>query len=190
MPDIFLDISLSLDGMSAGSSVSASLPMGLEGERLHAWLFAQASVEDQAAAAAPLKEAGAVVMGRRTFDAGIGLWGDDGAFGMPCFVVTHRAHDPVLRTSTRFDFVTGGIGPALDAARAAAGDRKVWLLGGAGLARQYLAAGLVDEVRVHLVPIVLGQGVSLFAGLAPAAFDPLPPVHAPSVTHLRWRARR
>lgn len=191
MGKVFIEVSLSLDGIIAGPGVSRDQPMGREGRRLYHWLFEPSGPADSAAGAAMFETTGAVLIGRRTLDAALDSWGEDGAFGLPCFVVTHRGHDPVERTRTRFEFVTGGIGVALERARAAAGERDVCIMGGAELARQYLAAGLVDELRVHLAPVVLGAGQRFFEGFEQLVrLEPLPAVETPHATHLRWKVLR
>lgn len=191
MAQVFVEVSLSLDGIIAGPGVSVLNPMGTEGRRLHHWLFEPSGPDDRDAGGWMFLNTGAMLIGRRTFDAAIDSWGEDGAFGLPSIVVTNRAHEPVTRTRTRFDFVTGGIGPALEAARAAAAGRDVCIMGGANLARQYLAAGLVDELRIHLAPVILGKGEHFFDGLDRLIrLEPLPVLPTPHATHLRWRVSR
>ena len=185
---VFVDVSLSLDGMIAGPGVSRAQPMGRSGERLHAWLDGDDT--DRAAAAATFAGTGAFIVGRRTFDAALDAWGEDGAFGMPVFVVTNRPQSPVLRGETRFTFANG-IGPALAGARAAAGDANVCVIGGAEIARQMLEAGLADELRIHLVPVVLGVGTPFFAGYTrPLEFRPATAVSTVNATHMTWRTGR
>jgi dihydrofolate reductase len=121
--------------------------------------------EDLRAAERVFANVGAVVLGRRMFDVGIGLWGEDGAFGRPTFVVTHRPTADLVKGPTTFTFVTDGGQGAITQARAAAGgDRDVLISGGADIVQQCLVAGLVDEVRLHLVPVLLGSGTALFDG--------------------------
>jgi dihydrofolate reductase len=163
---VILDVSPSLDGFLAGVDVSVDAPFGSAGHRLHRWLGFDGGVpdaRDEAAAAAMLAGAGAVVIGRRMFDVGIAHWGDDGAWRMPCFVVTHRPRPALVRGATVFTFVTEGVHEAVRQARAAAGDEDVVVAGGAGIAQQCLAADLVDELRLHVVPVLLGRGTRLFA---------------------------
>lgn len=191
MSIVFIEVSLSVDGIFAGPNVSSANPMGDEGRRLYHWLFEPSGPEDKDAAAMMFEGTGAVLIGRRTFDVAIDSWGEDGAFGLPSFVVTTRPREPVERTRTRFEFVTGGIGAALDAAREAAGGRNICIMGGGGIARQFLDAGLVDELRIHLSPVILGQGERFFEGLDRLiALDPLPPIATRHATHLRWTVRR
>jgi dihydrofolate reductase len=131
--------------------------------------------------------AGAVVIGRRTFDVGLSNWGDV-PFPAPCFVLTHRSRDDLAAASGTFRFVTEGLGSALRQARAAAGDRDVVVMGG-DAGRQCLAAGLIDELHIHLVPVLLGCGVSLFEdpGTDPIGWAAPEVTTSPRVTHLRYR---
>jgi len=165
--------SVSLDGFSAGPDTSREHPMGIGGERLHRWLFpaddASRDVpaggvtptgQDAAVAAEQFARTGAVIVGRLTYDIGVDLWGDV-PFPVPTFVITHRPHEPRPMRSDVFTFVTDGIGSALDQARAAAGDRDVLVMGGATVQQQYLAAGLVDELQLNLVPVLLHHGERL-----------------------------
>ena len=131
---------------------------------------------------------GAVLMGRRTLDVGITHWGDDGTFGMPCFVVTNRPHETIVKGDTTFTFVTDGLESAVAQARAAADDKAVNVMG-ANITRQLLIGGLIDTIEINLVPIILGGGASLFGDLPMNALrleqlDARPSV---SVNHLRYR---
>ena len=172
MPQVVLDISPSLDGYVAGHGIIApETPFGAVGHRLHRWIGFDGGVPDgvdDAAARRMFADAGAVVLGRRMFDVGIDHWGEDGAFGMPCFVVTHRGREPLQRGGTRFEFVGAGVAEAVALAREAAGGREVIVAGGADIARQCLQAGLVNELRLHVVPVLLGRGVRLFDAPLPA----------------------
>ena len=172
MSRVVLDISPSLDGYVAGHGrIAPETPFGEAGHRLHRWIgFEDGTPDavDDAAARRMFADAGAVVLGRRMFDVGIDHWGEDGAFGLPCFVVTNRAREPLRRGPTRFEFVGAHVAEAIALARAAAGGREVIVVGGADIARQCLQAGLVDELRLHVVPVLLGRGVRLFEAPLPA----------------------
>jgi dihydrofolate reductase len=110
----------------------------------------------------------AVVIGRRMFDVGFEPWGDPPPFRMPVFVVTHKARESLpMQGGTTYTFVTEGIEAALDLARAAAGEKNLGIWGGANIMRQYLSAGLLDEMQIHLVSVLLGGGIRLFEGLDP-----------------------
>ncbi len=185
---------MSLDGYIAGPDVSVDRPMGKGGEKLHAWLFAEPRDPLDASVASEMfspESVGAVLMGRRTLDVGLGQWGDDGTFGMPCFVVTHRHREPIVKSVTTFTFVTDGLDAAVSAACAAAGTKHVQVMG-ADVTRQLLIAGRVDELEINLVPITLGGGQTLFGDL-PAAAVCLEQVNvrpSATVTHLRYRVGR
>jgi dihydrofolate reductase len=180
-----LRISTSLDGFVAGPDQSMQAPLGVGGERLHGWLVALdvwrrahgrtggAVNESTAVLEAELANIGATIMGRNMFGGGPGpwsevnpwngWWGANPPFHHPVFVLTHHAREPlVMQGDTRFTFVTDGIESALEQARRAAGDKDVALAGGARTAQQYLNAGLVDEVQLHVVPTLLGGGERLF----------------------------
>lgn len=191
---VFVELTLSLDGYVAAPGVSVEQPLGEGGECLHAWLLGGDGVstaDDRRVAAEMFEHTGAFVLGRRTFDVGEGPWGEDGAFGRPCFVLTHRARAPLQRGPTTFAFVTGGFDDALARARAAAGDRHVCVMGGADVARQALASGAVDELRVHLAPLLLGAGTRLFDRAATAVRLRRTHVAAtPAATHLRYAVER
>src|SRR5207302_5524546 len=145
-----------------------------------------------------LENLGATVMGRNMFggrgpwedDPWDGWWGDDPPFHTPVFIVTHHGREPVTKEGgTTFHFVTDGIESALEQARAAAGGKDVMLWGGANVARQYLAAGLLDELELHIVPVLLGDGARLFDNLGDAKvqLEQVRAVEAPGVTHLKYR---
>ena len=118
--------------------------------------------------------------------------GDDGAFGMPCFVLTHRSKAKLVKGPTSFTFFTEGIGKCLERARAAAGGKDVCIMGGASAAQQYLSAGLVEELRIHLAPCLLGQGTRLFDGIGtePVRLEPTRVMESPFATHLNFRVVR
>ena len=150
-----------------------------------------------------LNATGAILMGRRMFSGGEGpwagdpnadgWWGDDPPFRVPVFVLTHHPRETVTKQGgTSFTFVNDGIEAALEQARAAAGDKDVAVSGGAHVARQYLEAGLLDELQIHLVPQLLGGGVRLFDHLSAerVELESTRVIHAPAVTHLRYRVVR
>jgi dihydrofolate reductase len=133
---------------------------------------------------------GAYVMGRRMFDAGEVPWGETPPFRAPVFVVTHRARPPLVRKGgTTFNFVTDGVGSAIAQARAAADGRNVAVAGGGDLLRQVLAAGLLDELELHISPVLLGAGMRLFGALDHDAIELTPTrvIDTPDVTHVRYR---
>ena len=142
---------------------------------------------------------GAHVMGRNMFGPGrgawdetwTGWWGPEPPYHAPVFVLTHHQRAPLeMQGGTTFTFVTDGIESALERARVAAGDKDVEIAGGAATVRQYLAAGLLDELVLHLVPVVLGAGERLLDGVAGVSLEPTEVIASPAVTHLRYRVRR
>src|SRR5436190_22011749 len=179
MGKLMLDISMSVDGFVAGSDQTLDEPLGEGGEQLHEWAFALKAWREphgleggETGPASKLIEdslasTGAVVMGRRMFSGGEGpweddpnadaWWGDDPPFRVPVFVVTHHPRKPVKKQGgTTFTFVTEGVEAAVERARAAAGSANIQIAGGASVGQQALRAGLVDELQMHLVPVLLG----------------------------------
>lgn len=189
MSKIVLDVSMSLDGFTAGPNVRDAEPMGDGGERLHAWMGAEGPDGEIDAAVGRDVDAsvGATIIGRRTFDLGLGPWGGTPWPGVPSFVVTHRTR-PELRGDNGGTFAFGGLLDAVRGAKEAAGHKDVLVLG-ADVARQLLRADLLDEVRLHLVPLLLGDGTPLFAGERAELITEGKPV-AGTVTHLRFRVVR
>ena len=184
-------MSMSLDGFVAGPDVRREHPMGVGGERLHQWLFARPGDPRDADVAAEMFDpanTGAVIMGRRTFEVGVGLWGDDGTFHLPCFVVTHRAADMLVKAPTSFTFVTGGIRVALEHAQTVAGARAVNVMG-ATTTQQFLSAGLLDEFQINLIPVLLGAGTRLFEQInaAPLELERTRLIDSSAATHLTYR---
>ena len=187
------EISMSLDGYIAGRDVRVGNGMGDDGDRLHDWRFDARTPTDEAIVADLYATTGAVVIGKRMFDVGFEPWGDPPPFGMPVFIVTHHHRDAMpMQGGTTYTFVADGIDAALEQARAAAGSKDVGIWGGASTIRQYLQAGLLDELQLHLVPILLGGGTRLFDGLDPAGIDlrRTSSVETPGATHLRFEVVR
>jgi len=207
-------ISMSLDGFVAGPDQSVNEPLGVGGEGLHEWVLPLAAWrtahgkeggevnESSRVVEEEVANIGATIMGRNMFgghpggwDAGNpwnGWWGKNPPFHHPVFVLTHHAREPLaLEGGTTFTFVTDGIESALEQARRAAGGRDVALSGGAQAAQQYLAAGLVDEMELHLVPTLLGGGERLFEGVGTDlhGLELVRAVAAPGVTHLKFARR-
>jgi dihydrofolate reductase len=159
-----VELTVSLDGYATGAGVDVDHPFGHSGQQLHAWHESSDPV-DAAAAAAMMRGTGAFILGRTTFDVGIGTWGRDGAFGTHCFVLTSRPHEPVHRGPTTFTFITDGIDAALALARGHAQDQTVVVMGGPSTAQQALRTGTIDELRLHIRPILLGAGTRLLDDL-------------------------
>jgi len=213
MAELRFNISMSLDGFVAGPNQSVETPLGEGGEALHDWVLGLAAwrkphgLEGGEVNASTevmersIENIGAIVMGRNMFggegawgdDPWDGWWGDDPPFHAPVFIVTHHPREPVTKAGgTSYTFVTDGIESALEQARSAAAGKDVGLSGGANIAQQYLSAGLIDEMEIHLVPIFLGGGARLFDNLAGAAIglECTGVVDAPGVTHLTYRVRK
>lgn len=188
MATVICDMSMSLDGYVTGPKDSRDNPFGDGAGGLHDWMFDAATETDRARLQDMLDGVGAVVMGRRSFDKneGAGGWGASGPVGdIPCFVVTHRAPGPGYPSV--FTFVTDGVDSAIGQAAAVAGDKVVGLHG-ATVMQQALPLGLVDEIRVHVVPVLLGGGTPLFAALDSAiTLQPTEVAQSPAATHLSFR---
>lgn len=210
MSKLRFEISISLDGYVAGPNQSEEHPLGEGGEQLHEWVIKLAAWREphgreggEVNASTPLVEesqsgVGAVVMGRNMFGGGPGPWGDDPwqgwwgeepPFKVPVFVLTHHEREPLTLGTTTFTFVTDGIESALEQAKEAAGGQDVTISGGAEVARQYLSAGLVDQMQLNVAPVLLGEGARLFEDGAGAgsSLEPVLVVETPDVTHLRYR---
>jgi dihydrofolate reductase len=208
-------ISISLDGFVAGPNQSAENPLGEGGERLHDWSVSLAAWreahdkeggevnESTRVMEETTENIGAGLMGRNMFgppgggnwgdEEWKGWWGDDPPYHYDVFILTHHPRDPVeMEGGTTYHFVTEGIESALERARDAAGDKDVMLWGGAQVIQQYLAAGLLDEVELHVVPLLLGGGARLFdnVGDADVRLEQVRAVAAPGVAHLKYRVVR
>jgi dihydrofolate reductase len=201
MGKVIADMSMSLDGFSTGPNDGPGNPLGEGGDRLHEWMAGLGDWGERHDLTGPHAEVfrasrahvGAAVMGRRVFDNGVQPWGDDPPFHVPVFVVTHQAREPLVKQGgTTYTFVTDGIERALVQAQAAAGDKDVLLGGGAAIVRQFLKAGLLDELQLHLVPVLLGGGIRLFDRMGPEhiELDRVRVLDAPGVTHLRFRVMK
>ena len=214
MPKLILDITMSLDGYVAGPDPTLKEPLGRGGEELHEWALATTTWQeshgrpaegdanaDDEVIAEHVGRVGATIMGRRMFSNGEGpweddpkadgWWGDEPPFRHAVFVLTHHEREPLVKEGgTTFTFVTDGIESALDQARAAAGDKDVAIAGGADVAQQYLRAGLLDELQVHVAPRLLGGGTRLFEGVT-APIELARQLESPAgVSHLRYRVGR
>jgi dihydrofolate reductase len=199
MSRVTCDVSISVDGYSAGPNQTADRPFGDgDGETLHRWMFEQR--EQNAAEVEAILAAKAYVMGRNMFGpirgewdlSWRGWWGEDPPYHAPVFVLTHHPREALeMQGGTTFYFVTDGIKAALARAGVAAGDGDISIAGGANTVNQYLAAGAIDELRLHVAPLTLGQGERIFEGLGPLTLEPIaPPTGTALVTHLRYRVVR
>jgi dihydrofolate reductase len=199
MSIVTANLAMSLDGYTAGPEQSAEHPFGTGADALTAWMFEtdQPGREaDQKLLASLHADTGAHVMGRNMFSPGrgewdldwTGWWGPEPPYHAPVFVLTHHERAPLpMRGGTTFTFVTDGIGSALQQAREAARGKPVEIAGGAATVRQYLAAGLLDELVLHVVPVVMGAGERLLDGLDGLVMEPVGVIASPTVTHLRYR---
>lgn len=191
MGKVVLELSMSLDGFIAGPKDDNKPDRELEGlDILHDWRFGvQSPTEAEAYEVEKFKPMGAGIVGRRMLDLGIGPWGENPTFHMPIFVLSHETHKPITRQGgTIYYFVTAGIESALKQAEEAAGGKDIMVLGGADVAQQYLKAGLLDEIYLHLVPVLLGQGIRLFEniGAEHIELEQMSVTEAPGVTHFRF----
>jgi len=211
MTKVRSNIAISLDGYAAGPNQTEEQGLGEGGEQLHEWAF-QLRVfneihgreggeinESDAVLRETFTNVGARVMGRNMFGGGPGpwdeddlwngWWGDEPPFSTPVYVLTHHEREPLeFENGTVFHFVTDGIESALEQAHAAAGEEDIHLPGGAETINEYLVAGEVDELLLHVVPVLLGDGARLFEGVGPdVALEQLQAVEAPGVTHVKYR---
>jgi len=202
---VFVDVGVSLDGFMAGPNGRPGNPLGDGGLRIHEWVFSLASFRehlgldggevnaDDAIVKGVFARTGANVMGRRMFDEGEVGWPERAPFRVPVFVLTHHAREPWVRPGgTTFTFMGGSIEDAVQRARQAAGSRDVRISGGAHVIQEALRAGLVDEVTLHVAPVLLGNGLRLFDGLGAAdlKLQPGPATASSAVTHLTYRVVR
>ena len=208
-----ITITMSLDGYVAGPNQSVKEPLGVGGEALHDWAVKLAAFNElqgkeggevnanSAIFQEMFENVGAVIMGRNMFGGGPGpwtpdwkgWWGENPPYHMPVFVLTHHARDPLpMQGGTTFHFVTDGIQSALNQAKRAAADKDVLVMGGAKTIQQFLAAGLIDEVNISMVPLLLGGGERLLDNLGdpPPRFEQTRVVQGPGVVHLRYRVAR
>jgi dihydrofolate reductase len=213
MTKLRMYITMSLDGYVAGPNQSVANPLGEGGEKLHEWAFATRTMRemhaiddgtsdaDDAMLAEDFENIGATIMGRHMFGGGDGPWGDNpwrGWWGenppyhTAVFVLTRHARSPLeMEGGTTFHFVTEGIHVALERARKAAGGKDVGVAGGANVVQQYMRAGLIDEMQIHIVPLLLGDGARLFDNMngRQPAYDCVRVVNSPSVSHYKYQLR-
>ena len=210
MSKVRAHISISADGYAAGPNQSEENPLGEGGMQLHDWVIAlrawrephgREGGEVNASSAVVEEEkanVGVHIMGRAMFgppgggawpdDPWNGWWGENPPFHTPVFVVTHHEREPLTLSDTTFTFVTDGVEAALEQANAVSDGKDVFISGGADIINQCLAAGLVDEIEVHVTPLILGSGERLFEGVGPdLKLEQLRAVEAPGVAHLKYR---
>ena len=198
MSKVILGMSMSLDGIAGGAGDAEGMALH---ETILGWVFPLRSWRqeqgqaggvdsvDSRVWAEDFARVGPQVIGRTMFDYGYPHWGENPPFRAPVFVLTHRGQDPIAKAGgTTYTFVTGGIKAAVEQARAVAGDKDVLLAGGVSIAQQALAAGLVDEVRLHVPPVVVGRGKPLF-GAIQAGLRCVEAVPGEGALHLRYEVR-
>lgn len=199
MNPVICDIAVSLDGFVAGRGQSVENPLGAGGERLHEWMFPTTTPEDAEVIKEIVGGFGAFIMGRNMFgpirgewtEPWRGWWGEDPPYHAPVFVLTNYAHEPlVMEGGTTFTFVTDGVESALKQARAAAGDKPVSVAGGASTVQQFLRAGLLDELNLHISPVLLGAGERLLENVGDVTFEPVRVIASPKTTHVKYRVVR
>jgi dihydrofolate reductase len=201
---------MSLDGYIAGPNPSLEHPLGERGEMLHQWAIATRSFRemhqmeggepgpDSDVITEAFQNVGAYILGRNMFGGGPGpwdeswrgWWGDDPPYHTPTFILTHHAREPLeMLGGTTFYFVTDGIHAALDRAKQAAGDKDVGIAGGADVVQQYVKAGMIDKMEIHVVPLLLGSGTRLFDNMdgRQAYYECIRVISSPAVTHLKYR---
>jgi dihydrofolate reductase len=189
MTQVYFHISMSLDGFVTGPNEGVGNGMGDGGELLHDWMFDAKTEADAEVINEFYARAGAILIGKRMFDMGFEPWGDPPPFERPVFVITHEERDPMpMKGGTTYSFVTGGIEAGLEQAKAAAGEEDVGIWGGANIMREYLNAGLLDEMQIHVIPILLGGGVQLFDELGQQIeLEKTRVIDTPRATHLQYR---
>ncbi|MGB3633320.1 MAG: dihydrofolate reductase family protein [Rubrobacteraceae bacterium] len=205
MGKVVAEFSMSLDGFVAGPNAGPHNGLGDGGLRIHQWMFDVKSWrerhslisgptnQDDEVVKEYFARTGAYVMGRRMFDEGEVAWPNPPPFQAPVFVLTNHAREPWVRQGgTTFTFVPDGIESTLEKAKSAADDKDVMVAGGANTIQQFLEAGFVDEVQIHLVPVLLGDGARLFDHLSSEqiALETTRVIDAPGVTHLKFRVTK
>lgn len=188
MGNVFFEMTMSLDGFITRPNVDIHQPFGDDGDSLHDWMFSEPTPMDRQIAAEMNEKTGAFVMGRRMFDFGEEPWGDD-TFVKPCFVLTNRPKAKLVKGAATFTFITNGIHSALEQARQAAGEQDICIVGGADVGQQYLRAGLVDELRLHVAPVLFGAGTRLFEniGTDKVKLEKIQTRETPNAMHLVYR---
>lgn len=201
MPKVTSGLTISLDGFGAGIHQSFEKPFGdnFDADLLERWMFAEPEKSRHQKEIDAILDAGAFIMGsnmfgpkdRRNKPEWKGWWGDNPPYHAPVFVLSHTAREPIeMEGGTTFYFVTDGIESALTQAKKAAGERDVKIMGGANTINQYLAAGLIDELWLHIVPVTIGEGSRLFEGVTDLKLEPVEISGTSVVTHIRYKVLR
>jgi dihydrofolate reductase len=198
MPDTTCHMSISLDGFVAGPDQSRENPLGKRGREVHSWHLGDERANDADATAERwlMRPRGAYIMGRNMFgpirgewdEDWDGWWGSEPPYHAPVFVLTHHVREPIeMEGGTSFHFVTQGFEAAYAQARETAGEDGIDIAGGASTVRQALAAGVIDELTLDVVPVLFGSGERLFDGVESLGFEPVEVLHSPLATHIRYR---
>jgi dihydrofolate reductase len=190
MGNVILVMSMSLDGFITAANRSVEQPMGKGGEKLHEWAMDSEDSRNREILSQGISGTGAVIAGRRTYDDSIQGWEADGPTGparLPVFVVSHNVPKELPQRGV-YTFVDG-IESALAQAKAAAGNKVISVMGGADIGQQFIKAGLIDEIQIHLVPILFGEGTRLFdhLGSKHIQLETTKVIETTSATHLRFR---
>lgn len=191
-------ITMSLDGFTAGNNQTFERPFGdnFDSDLLDQWMFAEPEKHKHQAEIEAILDAGAFIMGsnmfgpkdRRHDPAWKGWWGDNPPYHAPVFVLSHKQRDPIkMKGGTTFFFVNDGIESALNQAKKAAGDKDVKIMGGANTINQYLAAGLIDELWLHIVPVTIGSATRLFENVPNLKLEPIKVSGTKVVTHIKYK---
>jgi len=191
-------MTMTLDGFTAGLNQSFEKPFGenFDSDLLNRWIFAEPEKYKHKKEIDEMLDAGAFIMGKNMFGPKDrrdkpeweGWWGDNPPYHAPVFVLSHTKREPIeMKDGTTFFFVTDGIEAALSMAKEAAGGRNVIVMGGANTVNQYLAAGLIDEFRLHIVPVTVGAGTKLFEGVSNLKLEPIEVGGTSVVTHIKYK---
>lgn len=189
MGKTILDITMSLDGFTAGPAISKENPLGINGVLLHKWIFEDKTETDADFFSEFLSSVGSVIVGNRTYVTAIEeAWGARSPFDAPAFVLCHKVPEFIV---DGFSFIHDGIESALTKAKAVAGDKNVWVMGGANIIQQYLCAGLADELQLHIAPVLLGAGTLLFNACNenPVELIKTKLIDSKSVTHIFYKLK-
>jgi len=186
MQKVISEITMSLDGFIAGPGISSKQPMGKDGLRLHEWIFNSKTDTDSNLLKELVESSGAVIVGSRTYVTAIeDAWDGVSPFTVPAFVL---CHNPPAKTVDGFTYITDGIESALNKARAVAGDKNIWIMGGANIIQQYLKANLLDSIHIHIVPVVFATGTRLFdlIGSDKIELKKTVVIDTPAATHIKY----
>ena len=187
---LIFDISMSVDGFIAGPNISVEQPMGESGMRLHDWIFGGKTEIDKKILDGIIENSGAVIVGGRTYHLAIKeAWGGISPFTIPAFVLSGNVPEKI---PPGFTFISNGIESATSQAKSVAGYKNVWVMGGAATGRQFIKSGLLDEIHIHLIPVLLGEGIRLFDHTITRhiELEKIQVIESPAATHLKFRVKK